>query len=106
MATGFALLLGSKAVANVKGSRPKPAAARTEPPAANARGSEPPKVLSQTSRRHKVQAAIDGEDEFSVFSTSPTARKKDPAELNPQPKQVEKEGGGRLIRFFKGFFDA
>ena len=60
-------------------------------------------MLAQTSRRHKVMAAVQGDDEFSVFSTSPVARQKNPVEMNPDAKpRKQAEGGGRLLRFFKG----
>lgn len=62
-----------------------------------------PAVLSQTSRMHKVMAAVNGDDEFSVFSTSPVARQKNPVDMKPEATSKEKvEGGGKLIRFFRG----
>lgn len=84
-------------------NKPKSVAPRSDK--AVPREPELSKTLSQTSRRRKVQAAIDGDDEFSVFSTSPTSRRKDPAELNPQLKTEKVEGGGKLLRFFKGLID-
>ena len=64
-----------------------------------------PAVYAQTSRMHKVMAAVQGDDEFSVFSVSPTARQKDPVVVNPDARPREQTpGGGRLLRFFRGFF--
>lgn len=64
-----------------------------------------PAVLAQTSRRHKVMAAVNGDDEFSVFSMSASSREKEPVDMNPDAKpKPQAEGGGKLLRFFKGFF--
>ncbi len=87
-----------------------PAAGRTDgrkPQPAKAPEPAPPipAVYAQTSRRHKVMAAVQGDDEFSVFSVSPNARKKDPVEVNPDARPREqKPGGGKVLRFFRGFF--
>ncbi len=59
----------------------------------------------------KVLAAVKGDDEFSVFSTSDGAWDKGPVEMNPysqrKNKEEEKEtppAGARLLQFFRGFF--
>lgn len=82
------------------GRRPQRSAAAPKDPAV-------PAVLSQTSRMHKVMTAVHGDDEFSVFSTSPVARQKDPTDINPDARPKEQApGGGKLLRFFRGFFGA
>ena len=75
---------------------PKPAG-EGEPPAPT------PAVYEQTSRMHKVMAAVDFEDEFSNRSLKAESRKKGPVELKPEPQREESEGGGHLLRFFRGF---
>lgn len=97
--------------ANVKSPKPpiKPKPKEDRPaPAASAPRSEPgvPAVLSQTSRMHKVVTAMNGDDEFSVFSTSPVSRQKDPVDVNPDRKPRQKaDGGGKLLRFFRGLIE-
>ncbi len=78
----------------------------TNAPGPNEAGDAPPPtppVYEQTSRMHKVMAAVEFEDEFSNRSLKAEARRKGPVELKPEPKRAETEGGGRLLRFFRGF---
>ncbi|MFL5319170.1 MAG: hypothetical protein ACJ790_05900 [Myxococcaceae bacterium] len=90
----------SKAPAKVGAAKPASAAAAPAKPA----GPKTPAVLSQTSRMHKVQAAMSGDDEFSVFSVSPVGREKNPVDLKPAEKgAAEKtDGDNRFAKFFKG----
>jgi hypothetical protein len=54
---------------------------------------------------HRVMTAVQGDDEFSVFSLDPRSRKKDPLEMNPDARAGQpQEGGGKLLKFFRGFF--
>ncbi|MGA9525324.1 MAG: hypothetical protein WBV82_27950 [Myxococcaceae bacterium] len=59
----------------------------------------------RTPQMKKIMTAIQGDDEFSVFSVSDAGRKKSPVEMNPRLAEKEEEppASFRLLQFFRGF---
>jgi hypothetical protein len=107
----------SGSVSGVSGARPgasskagtKPAPGKTAAPKPAAPKTAPAPPVQAQHRRMKVEAALAGDDEFSVFSVSDEGRAKKEVELAPedtgQPESTDASGGeGFLWRTIRKVF--